>query len=46
MGFPDVMDPTLFRQLSKNDGKVVIPTRRPLFTPQKYYFSVSGIHFC
>jgi hypothetical protein len=30
------------------DGdKIVIPTHRPHFTPQKhYYFSVSGTHFC
>jgi hypothetical protein len=29
------------------DGdKVVSPTHRPLSTPQKYYFSVSGTHFC
>jgi hypothetical protein len=28
-------------------GKVVSPTYRPHFTPQKhYYFSVSGTHFC
>jgi hypothetical protein len=27
-------------------GKVVSPTHRPLFTPQKYYFNVSGTHFC
>jgi hypothetical protein len=28
-------------------GKVVIPTHRPLSTPQKhYYFSASGTHFC
>jgi hypothetical protein len=27
-------------------GKVVSPTYRPRSTPQKYYFSASGIHFC
>jgi hypothetical protein len=27
-------------------GKVVSPTHRPLSTPQKYYFSASGTHFC
>jgi hypothetical protein len=28
-------------------GKVVSPTHRPQFTPQKhYYFYVSGTHFC
>jgi hypothetical protein len=28
-------------------GKVVSPTHRPYFTPQKhYYFKVSGTHFC
>jgi hypothetical protein len=28
-------------------GKVVSPTHRPHFTPQKhYYFSISGTHFC
>jgi hypothetical protein len=27
-------------------GKVVSPTNRPHFTPQKHYFSVSGTHFC
>jgi hypothetical protein len=29
------------------DGnKVVSPTRRPYFTPQKHYFNASGTHFC
>jgi hypothetical protein len=29
------------------DGcKVVSPTHRPHSTPQKYYFSASGTHFC
>jgi hypothetical protein len=27
-------------------GKVVSPKHRPYFTPQKYYFNVSGTHFC
>jgi hypothetical protein len=27
-------------------GKVTSPMRRPHFTPQKYYFSDSGTHFC
>jgi hypothetical protein len=29
-------------------GKVVSPTHRPHFTPQKHYssFNVSGTHFC
>jgi hypothetical protein len=28
-------------------GKVVSPTHRPHFTPEKhYYFYVSGTHFC
>jgi hypothetical protein len=27
-------------------GKVVGPTHRPRSTPQKQYFSASGIHFC
>jgi hypothetical protein len=27
-------------------GKVVSPTYRPCSTPQKYYFSASGTHFC
>jgi hypothetical protein len=27
-------------------GKVVSPTHRPLFTPQKHYFPASGTHFC
>jgi hypothetical protein len=28
-------------------GKVISPTHRPHFTPQKhYYFSASGTHFC
>jgi hypothetical protein len=27
-------------------GKVVSPTHRPHSTPQKYYFYVSGTHFC
>jgi hypothetical protein len=38
----------LFSSLNSSvlDGsKVVNPTRRPLFTPQKYYSSVSGANF-
>jgi hypothetical protein len=27
-------------------GKVVSPTHRPHFTPQKHNFSASGTHFC
>jgi hypothetical protein len=27
-------------------GKVVSPTHRRRFTPQKHYFSASGTHFC
>jgi hypothetical protein len=30
----------------KDGGKVVSPTHRPHFTPQKYYCSASGINFC
>jgi hypothetical protein len=26
-------------------GKIVSPTQRPRFTPQKHYFSASGTHF-
>jgi hypothetical protein len=29
-----------------NGGKILSPTHRPRFTPQKHYFSASGIHFC
>jgi hypothetical protein len=30
-----------------NGGKVVSPTHRPDFTPQKhYYIYISGTHFC
>jgi hypothetical protein len=29
-----------------NGGKVVSPTHRPHFTPQKHVFSASGTHFC
>jgi hypothetical protein len=28
-----------------DDGKVVISTHPPQFTPQKHYFSASGTHF-
>jgi hypothetical protein len=27
-------------------GKVVSPTHRPRYTPQKHYFSASGTHLC
>jgi hypothetical protein len=29
-----------------DSGKVVSPTHRQHFTPQKHYFSASGTHFC
>jgi hypothetical protein len=29
-----------------DSGKVLSLTRRPRSTPQKYYFSASGTHFC
>jgi hypothetical protein len=46
VGLPDVKDPThcLDNRLT-DGGKVVSPTHRPHFTPQKhYYFYVSGTH--
>jgi hypothetical protein len=27
-------------------GKVVSPSHRPHFTPQKFFFNISGTHFC
>jgi hypothetical protein len=43
----DVKDPTLSRQSLIDGGKVVSPTHRPHFTPQKHYFlNVSGTHSC
>jgi hypothetical protein len=29
-----------------DDGKVISPTHRPHFTPQKRYFQASGTHLC
>jgi hypothetical protein len=31
---------------TQNGGRVVNPTHRPLSTPQKYNFSLSGTHLC
>jgi hypothetical protein len=36
----------LLCELLTGAGKVVTPTYRPRFIPQKHYFSASGTHFC
>jgi hypothetical protein len=40
VGLPQYLD----KQLT-HGGKVVSPTRRPLFTPQ-FLFKIPGTHFC
>jgi hypothetical protein len=36
----------LDNQLTTDGGKVISLMHRPRSTPQKYYFSASGTHFC
>jgi hypothetical protein len=42
LGFPEVEVPTFSDIRLTEGGKVVSPTRRPLFTPRK----IPGTHFC
>jgi hypothetical protein len=43
----DAKDPTLLDSWLTDGGKVVSPTHRPHFSPQKHFFlNVSGTHFC
>jgi hypothetical protein len=42
LGFREVEDPTFSDIRLIDGGKVLSPTRRPLFTPRK----IPGTHFC
>jgi hypothetical protein len=45
-GYKMLMIPHFIDNRLTDGGKVVSPTHQPHFTPQKYYFSTSSVHFC